>query len=755
MKNTPFPLTTIAAVLAASFSGVVLAADEIVNLSPVIVSAARVEQSTLEAPANVSVVTSDAIEASGAVRVADALTAKVPSLFLRGGTGNSSRLNSTPVVSMRGQYNRVLMMVDGLSLADGSNGGPASLLGLNPGDVEQIEIVPGVASALYGSNAVGGVVNVITKMPTKQEITARYSRGFGDNERTAFEAAYRNRWENGLALSLSAGYEEMAGFEENELVVLPVGTTGSGVNALKGGKPTTTNTGAPAYIVGDKGATPAHQGFFNAKLYYALDARSRFFAGFSRTEGKQGYEDFNVYVTRNGKRPDFPLTNTSINGDRLGTLNQTSFWNSSNPNRREENRFTAGYDGKLGESYDLKVNLGYFDRKSSFVSSGTGATFDGGPGTMTSAPNITFDGSAQIGTNLGDKHYLLAGVATFRNDLDRKVYVVSDWRHPDDSRTGAVNDENEGRSRTNALFVQDQYFVTDALTLYLGGRYDKWTTRGESTKRTGTPLGTVVTPERSETAFSPKLAAVFRLNQSLSLRGSVGKAFRAPSNFELYSSPNKSGSRLLIADPDVGPEKALSWDVGIEQALPGQGVVKAAYYDTRLTDMIYRKTRAHTGGMVGVTTDAILTNAGEARIKGVELSAETPLFSWLRGSASYTYTDGRITRDESNTGLQDKVLRFVPKNMAALGLDAQWQQWRAVLTATYTGKQFGQEDNSDTVGDVYGGYGRFWLANLNVSYQIDRHLKATVRVYNLFDKTYYEFYQMPGRNAAIELSASF
>lgn len=136
----------------------------------------------MDAPSNVTVVTKDSLEASGVVRVGDALTAKVPSLYMRGGTGSSARLNSTPIVSMRGQYNRVKMMVDGLSLLDGNNGGPSSVLSINVADIEQIEIAPGVSSALYGSDAVGSVVNFITKVPTKQEISARYVRGFGDGE---------------------------------------------------------------------------------------------------------------------------------------------------------------------------------------------------------------------------------------------------------------------------------------------------------------------------------------------------------------------------------------------------------------------------------------------------------------------------------------------------------------------------------------------------------------------------------------------
>lgn len=736
------------AAMAASWPG---AAQESA-LETIVVTASRIEQSTLEAPSNVSVVTKDTLEKSGAIRVGDALTAKVPSFYMRGGgTGTSGKINSTPIVTMRGQYNRVKMMVDGLGLADGNNGGPASILGINVGDVEQIEVAPGVSSALYGSDAVGGVVNIITKAPTKQEFNARYVRGFGDGERSAYEASYRNRWENGFAASISAGYEDIPGMENSDLVVLPVGTTGTGANALQGGKKTTTDTGDSAYVVGNKGATPAHQGFLNTKFYYSLDARSKFFAGYSHTEGKMGYDDFNVYLTKNGVPLTLPASNTSINGDKLGPIAQKSFWNSSNPNRREEDRYTAGYDGKLGENIDLKVNLGYFDRESSYVSSGTGATFDEGPGTQTSTPNTTFDGSVQFGFGLGENQYVIAGLSNYRSTLDRKVYQVNNWRHPENTKTGVLSGSSEAESTTNGIFLQDQVFLTDALTLYVGGRFDRWTTEGKSVSPT---YGTTVVPERSESAFSPKVAAVYRLNDALSLRSSVGRAFRAPSNYELYATASKSGNRLLIADPKVGPEKALSWDIGIEQALADQGYLKAAYYDTKMSDMIYRKIQPHTGGMTGIVYDAILTNAAEAEIRGVELSAEVSVTNWLRVSASYTYTDSEITKDD-NVGLEGKVLRYIPKNMASIGLDAKWQKWRGVITTTYTGLQYSNEDNSDVVKDVYGGVSKYWLTNLNVSYQIDKNFKASLLVNNLFDKTYYEYYLMPGRYASIELSAAF
>lgn len=755
------PRRLLAAAIAALFSQAALAAGERgeTELGSVVVTASRIEQTTLEAPAAVTVVTADKLDASGAMRIGDALTAKVPSFYMRNGLGTSTRINTAPIVSFRGLSDgRVKMMVDGMNLSDGNAGGLSSLMGIPMGEVEQIEVVPGSASALYGSDAMGGVVNVITKMPTRQETRVKVSRGFGDGERNAVEASYRNKWDNGLAATLGFGYEDMAGFAGSDLVVLPVSTTGTGANAVQGGRPTTAPDGKKAYVVGDQGAISSHANNLHAKVYYSLDAQSRFFAGFNRSESSIGFERFNSYLTKNGAPLALPASNVSINGDKLGSIKESSFWNSSNPNYRQETRYFAGFDGKLGNGYDLKANVGYFDRESFYVGSGSGATFDGGPGTRTSTPNTTLDASAQLGFAAGSNQYLILGFSTNRAKLHRKVYQLSSWRNPD-STNGALNEQSDGESTTNSLFLQDQVFLGDDLTLYLGGRYDRWSTQGKAQKYVGNPVGTVDAPERSESAFSPKVAAVYRLTPGTSLRSSLGKAFRAPSNYEMYATPSISTSsgvsRLLVADPNLKPETSTSWDLGIETALAGQGSAKATYYRTRLQDMIYRKLSPYSGPLSNVNVFATATNAGEAQVEGMELAAEMPLASWLRASASYTWTDSRITRDESGTGLQDKRLRYVPKNTAYFALDAQWQQWRAYLSAAYTGEQFSKEDNSDTVKNVYGGVSKYWLANLKLSYQFDKNFKASAGINNLFDKTYYEYYQMPGRNAFIELSASF
>ncbi|MDR1162317.1 MAG: TonB-dependent receptor plug domain-containing protein [Candidatus Accumulibacter sp.] len=410
MKRRKLSFPGVATLIAVSLVCAEARADE--ELGEVVVSAARYEQRTLEAPASVTVVSAEALEATGAARPTDALTAKAPSFYWRGPTGIADRVNTGSTHSLRGQtMTRVKIMLDGVSLADGSAGQNRSLLGVEMDDIERIEVVPGASSALYGSDAIGGVVNIITKVPTKEEINVKYTRGFDEVKRDVYSASYRNRWENGVAASFSVGYEDREGSRKQNQVW---STTSS--YASRNPKEVSTNaTGQTTYLIGDRGAIPSRVSRVNGKVFYELDPKSRFYAGFGYYQVKLGYTDYHQYVS------GAPVAASSL-------------WNSSNPTYNEETRYFAGYDGKLGQNFDLKVNLSYAKQDYYYVSAGTvasGTTQNGGPGSQTGTPTNNLDGSAQLGFNLGERQYLIVGVSSVRNELNRRSYSVSNWRHPE------------------------------------------------------------------------------------------------------------------------------------------------------------------------------------------------------------------------------------------------------------------------------------------------------------------------------------
>lgn len=137
------------------------------RLQSVVVSAAGFEQEIVDAPASISVITSEDIEGKSYRDVTDALQ-DIPGVSVEGGAGSSK--GGTAEISIRGMQSKyTLIMVDGK--AQGSDqayyngyGNGAEFGWLPPlSAIERIEIIRGPMSSLYGSDALGGVVNIITK----------------------------------------------------------------------------------------------------------------------------------------------------------------------------------------------------------------------------------------------------------------------------------------------------------------------------------------------------------------------------------------------------------------------------------------------------------------------------------------------------------------------------------------------------------------------------------------------------------------
>jgi len=147
----------------------VLAADpppeETSVLEEIVVSATRAPTPVSQLGSSVTVITSEEIEARHQMQVIDVLR-NVPGLSVvqtgaRGGTVS---------IFIRGTENRhTLVLVDGVEFRDAAQtGANADLRNLTTDNIERIEVVRGSQSVLYGSDAIGGVVNIITKKGQKQ-----------------------------------------------------------------------------------------------------------------------------------------------------------------------------------------------------------------------------------------------------------------------------------------------------------------------------------------------------------------------------------------------------------------------------------------------------------------------------------------------------------------------------------------------------------------------------------------------------------
>ena len=144
-----------------------VSADEIITADTIVVSANRDKQSIIDANESISVVSQDEVLLQGADTVADALQDAPSVLLVNDGTPGLKRL------SIRGESAyRTLVMVDGQRITDQKTKSGAPLL-INPFFIDQIEVVKGPAAVLYGSDAMGGAVNVITKKPSEDKINTQ------------------------------------------------------------------------------------------------------------------------------------------------------------------------------------------------------------------------------------------------------------------------------------------------------------------------------------------------------------------------------------------------------------------------------------------------------------------------------------------------------------------------------------------------------------------------------------------------------
>jgi TonB-dependent siderophore receptor len=162
--------------------------SETKQLDEVVVTASRVPQSLKDTPGAVTVITKEEIQEKNAQDVGDVLKDVAGLKVLRYGS-----MGSSTTVHIRGLYSRhVVVMVDGRPL-NSPETGEADLSGIPVDNIERVEIVRGPYSALYGANAVSGVVNIITKQPPTR-FTNKLTSSYG-TWRT-----WLNGFEHGLTL---------------------------------------------------------------------------------------------------------------------------------------------------------------------------------------------------------------------------------------------------------------------------------------------------------------------------------------------------------------------------------------------------------------------------------------------------------------------------------------------------------------------------------------------------------------------------
>jgi len=697
----------------------------------VVVTATRSAEEADQQPASTSVVTTQDIQNRNVQMLDEALDLE-PGLFDQRGKGAADTLASTFLRGFNGP-NRTLVMLDGQPINDPFSGG-VTWTSLPIDEVQSVEIVRGPFSSLYGGNAMGGVINVLTRPVSHRELDL-YGE-YGSYDTTRYSARYADRFWSKLSITLGYQRLQFGGYDSAPVEAYPSEGTGA---VVTGAIPTLDAYGNQVFIVGNSGRNWANEHSYYVKGNYSFSGATVLNVEYIRQDYGYGYNMYNSYLkTASGATVD---AGTYL-ANYAGTLQPLSILPSSfiqDDGNQHSHFITASLMHKFKADRILRFDGSYYDtpnnnyRTPDYLSNASGGT-----GTYTNTLARSFHGNAQYNQTFG-RQTIVVGSEARQDYASNPSYALSNWTLPD--TLGAQTSAAIGRSINEAVYVQDEIGLTEHLHLVAGGRYEYWSTYDGQTNGFSSDAPLTNYPNRSVNSFTGKIGGTYGLPKSWTMRASMGTAFRNPDIYELYSTFSFFGT-TYGASPHLSPERDRSFEFGVHKRFGTRTEVDADFYQNNISDLIYREADLAVDPSGNYLVNV---NAAKGRTRGVESSLRAQLLSWLTIRSSYTYTNAIITDNPAEPYSVGKRVPNIPVNMFGSQLLGQHKKWIASLTGRYAGATYSTDDNSDVIKGVPGAYDAFFLLNANLSYQLTKHIQLFATGENLLDRHYYIYYLAPGR----------
>lgn len=763
MPTTKQSLTIVTAALLAVAARAQFASDPAIALDEITVSATRIAQPVSDVPASVSVIRlNDLFNPVASLRDLARAEPGVSAPAAFGATGNAPRNFPTArSFNIRGlDGNRVLIQVDGVRQPEQFTFGNAQLIGrdyFEPSLYRTAEILKGSASALYGSDAVGGVLSFISPAPTallteaKRDLLAGLSSTY---------ASATGEWTHTASAAARSG----------PLAAVATATHREGHQAEPNGS-------FPA----DPSEFKIDAALFRVD-YTPATGRTLFLTGETFTKSTDA---------------SFPSLITATFADQTGRQRIT------------RDRATLGYDVTSPSGYfrNLQARLSWQGAKvrETYVTRQSIPVGPPPPAPQTYVPRLRlrdsdfrnrgFSGSVQVesAARLGDRaHRILWGLDGSQTKQTRN----EDFSQFDGTTGAFLNKifvgENfplkripDGEVARYAFFAQDE-ITLDAAQHFIG----TWGVRLDHYRLSVTddalyqnlakgtpPVGF------DQWAVAPKLGLLWHVSAQETFFARYHRGFRNPTNEDL------NGSIVNLTTPPVfyrtKPNPALkaetsdSFDFGMRARRPGASYVVSVFYNA-YANFIDTFSPTRDPQLPSTPGDPVIyqsKNISRARIHGAEATVELPLGHYEKSLAGMTWSNSFAWSRGDN--LQDgKPLNSIepPKWVSALSYAAK-EQWGVRFTATTHARQ----RRADTSAILALWDGRpptpvqfvpagVTLLDLTGYVNFTKNLRASAGLYNLTDRQYW-FWQdvreldrgradlarfaQPGINARLTLTLSF
>ena len=675
-----------------------LVLDEIETIS----TATKTEKKIDGVAASVEVVTEKEIQKMGAESLKDIMKS-IPGINVQYGTFPSASSKSKASVTFRGMGAKgTLFLIDGRRLA-GEVSNPYDLDRISANEIEKIEIVKGPMSTLYGADAAGGIINIITKKPTEKPVInfgMRYGQNSdGDDKNKNANLSAKGK-KGKLGYSFYINKTDTTPYTQKENADVYVRQAGGPNNGTKQ-KPSNVTPATPSAPLGALSDNYIHDVTYKedsdiltvgGRLEYELNERV-----------KAGIELNYFDEERKGSYIGFfhPSNISPAPGQKIPVYNLPV--NSHDENRRLD----IATDLKIEATQDLQVELKAY--RSYYKKRNTTTT-----PYWQELQYASEKDSAQNGMNANVDIRTYEAIANYFYNDDHILTGGLEYR--DEVREATVFTQASTLTQKQvdykSLYLQDDWKVDETLNLIFGARYDD------------------ISNADSKTTF--KVGGIKNFSKEYKLRANIAQGYRAPDIRELYiykntpAGVNRGAATVDTAvgktdEYDLKPESTLTYELGLGGSYEKLKYDIAFFYND-IEDMIAE---------VNKGTYYTFENIPNAKTYGMELSLGYELTEDI--DLGFNWMELKTKNDSTGEDLEFNPERTIGSTFTYQATD----KLDTSISAKYTGKQYFVKTlnrGTPTESTVDAKTDAFTTVDWKANYDYTKNISIYGGINNLFDE---------------------
>ena len=665
----------LAAITVFVMGGVTAQAEElpVYSFDEVVVTATRTENDVKKVPASTQVITQEDIKRGGATSVRNALS-MYANIFQK----SKVRGGGHDIIIRGMETKHSLVMVNGRRISNEADanglGNAMSLDRININDVEKIEIDRGPSSALYGSEAMGGVLNIITKPSKEQTLLTGL-------EHTSEDTSHWWHADTGRIGNFSMTLD--ARFNKINRSMLDTATESDPYGTAQ------TYNASLNYYVNDHSYVNAYMDYYSQHLKtdtgtptmkpitLTTSSGTMSLSGQAMLEGtgSKAFKQKNYGISWNGK--------TDKNDWQIQAYMSKFNWSTTSNTKVLGSIPPAGMEGMF--NYLLQKQKNAYD-------------FNHDEHNM-----WAIEGRDSLRVN--DHHRVTFGAEYVKDKVAGTGLGSNGDGVHSITENGKTKSSSEKTLSSYAAYLQDEieygkWFIVPAI------RYDHHSAYGSHT--------------------SPKIGVTYNATDHFRIKANYGDGFKAPSVSQLYYDLRMEMGRgnwvHLTGNPNLKPEKSKSWDLGVEAEF-GKGYGSLTYFDNDVDNLIASIPKGKDSNGYNLYR---YENVNKARIKGLENTLGYRFNDTLEFKVTSTLLDAKDTsagKDLTQRARLSQIYQLIYDDHKDTGWSAVL--WNQLDYKFVTGKAW---ERGESVKKSYS------LTNFSLTRKVNKDTRVYGSVQNIFDK---------------------